>query len=159
MNLWSVEHNVEHFLTIFVITFGWVQQQSNTKPTGVFNWSEVHLEKKYYLLNRDFNDVFQRQGPTFQTVRLHQLCTSSQYWLVEHCQYQSYNLFVLGTRHGNDCFANLSMNHMFYMAFENSICDDYATEKFHRSLLYPVVPVVMGGANYKVEYWKLWNFK
>ena len=44
------------------------------------------------------------------------------------------------------------MNHMFYMAFENSICDDYATEKFHRSLLYPVVPVVMGGANYKVEY-------
>ena len=33
MNLWSVEHNVEHFLTIFVITFGWVQQQSNTKPT------------------------------------------------------------------------------------------------------------------------------
>ena len=76
-----------------------------------------------------------------------------------HCQYQSYNLFVLGTRHGNDCFANLSMNHMFYMALENSICDDYATEKFHRSLLYPVVPVVMGGANYKVEYWKLWNFK
>ena len=24
MNLWSVEQNVEHFLTIFVITFGWV---------------------------------------------------------------------------------------------------------------------------------------
>ena len=44
------------------------------------------------------------------------------------------------------------MNHMFYMAFENSICDDYATEKFYRSLLYPIVPVVMGGANYKVKY-------
>ena len=43
------------------------------------------------------------------------------------------------------------MNHMFYMAFENSICDDYATEKFYRSLLYPIVPVVMGGANYKVK--------
>ena len=71
---------------------------------------------------------------------------------IKNCQYQSYDLFVLGTRHGNDCFANLSMNHLFYMAFENSICDDYATEKFHRSLLYPVVPVVMGGANYKVEY-------
>jgi hypothetical protein len=28
MNLWSVEH----FLNIFVITFGWVQQQSNSKP-------------------------------------------------------------------------------------------------------------------------------
>ena len=41
---------------------------------------------------------------------------------------------------------------MFYMAFENSICDDCATEKFYRSLLYPIVPVVMGGANYKVKY-------
>ena len=62
MNLWSVEHNIEHFLTIFVITFGWVQQQSNSKPTQkwwdkngqemfnvVFNWSEVHSEKKYYV--------------------------------------------------------------------------------------------------------------
>ena len=29
MNLWSVEH----FLAVFVITFGWVQQQSNSKPT------------------------------------------------------------------------------------------------------------------------------
>ena len=29
MNLWSVEH----FLGIFVIPFGWVQQQSNNKPT------------------------------------------------------------------------------------------------------------------------------
>merc|ERR1711970_1207934 len=35
------------------------------------------------------------------------------------------------------------------MAFENSICDDYATEKLYRSFLFPVVPVVMGGANYK----------
>ena len=29
MNLWSVEY----FLNIFVITFWWVQQQSNSKPT------------------------------------------------------------------------------------------------------------------------------
>ena len=31
---WTSEHwTVEHFLAIFVITFGWVQQQSNSKPT------------------------------------------------------------------------------------------------------------------------------
>ena len=58
MNLWSVEHKVEHFLTIFVITFK--QQQSNSKTKSddkngqkmfnfVLNWSEVHSEKKYYL--------------------------------------------------------------------------------------------------------------
>ena len=57
MNLWSVEH----FLAIFVITFGWMQQQSNSQASAnppksddkngqeMFNWSEVHSEKKYYL--------------------------------------------------------------------------------------------------------------
>ena len=36
----------------------------------------------------------------------------------------------------------------FYLAFENSICDDYVTEKFFRTLTLGIVPVVMGGANY-----------
>ncbi|CAL4155055.1 unnamed protein product, partial [Meganyctiphanes norvegica] len=38
--------------------------------------------------------------------------------------------------------------YMFYLAFENSICRDYATEKFYRSLQQDVIPVVMGGADY-----------
>ena len=39
--------------------------------------------------------------------------------------------------HGNECFQELSKSHMFYIAFENSICEDYATEKFYRALLNP----------------------
>ena len=34
------------------------------------------------------------------------------------------------------------------MAFENSICNDYMTEKFWRSLDLEIVPIVMGGGNY-----------
>ena len=37
---------------------------------------------------------------------------------------------------------------MFYLAFENSNCKDYATEKFYSSLDMAIVPIVMGGANY-----------
>jgi hypothetical protein len=45
------------FLGHFVITFVWMQQQTNSKPTKndekngqeMFNWSEVHSEKKYFL--------------------------------------------------------------------------------------------------------------
>ena len=36
----------------------------------------------------------------------------------------------------------------FYLAFENSLCPDYATEKLYRALAEHVVPVVLGGANY-----------
>ena len=42
----------------------------------------------------------------------------------------------------------LERDYMFYLAFENSICVDYVTEKLFRTLELDVVPVVMGGANY-----------
>ena len=47
MQLWPVAH-------FFSLTFGRVQQQSNSKPTQKLvkkmgNWSELHSEKKYYL--------------------------------------------------------------------------------------------------------------
>ena len=42
-----------------------------------------------------------------------------------------------------------AMEYKFYLAFENALCPDYVTEKFFRTLKLPVVPVVMGGDNYK----------
>ncbi len=36
----------------------------------------------------------------------------------------------------------------FYLAFENSLCQDYATEKLVRPLMTEIVPVVYGGTNY-----------
>ena len=51
-------------------------------------------------------------------------------------------------RAGHDfCFDDLSANHSFYLAFENSNCPDYITEKFWRTLTKPVIPIVMGGKN------------
>lgn len=42
----------------------------------------------------------------------------------------------------------LGKNYKFYLSFENSLCDDYVTEKFYNALLYNTVPIVFGGANY-----------
>ena len=41
------------------------------------------------------------------------------------------------------CDYKVAINYKFYLAFENSICVDYVTEKFFNNLLLPVVPIVM----------------
>lgn len=46
------------------------------------------------------------------------------------------------------CYEMLRHDYKFYLAFENSWCTDYVTEKFYRSLKYDTVPIAMGGAEY-----------
>jgi alpha-1,3-fucosyltransferase len=41
-------------------------------------------------------------------------------------------------------------NYKFYLSFENSLCRDYVTEKFWKVLMYDVVPIVYGAANYSL---------
>ena len=47
-----------------------------------------------------------------------------------------------------DCSKLLETDYLFYLAFENSKCADYVTEKLFFTLTMDIVPVVMGGANY-----------
>ncbi|XP_066953062.1 alpha-(1,3)-fucosyltransferase C-like [Macrobrachium rosenbergii] len=46
------------------------------------------------------------------------------------------------------CYEMLQRDYKFYMAFENSLCKDYVTEKLFNTLRYNVIPVVYGLANY-----------
>ena len=53
-----------------------------------------------------------------------------------------------GTRTNSECGKLLEREYMFYLAFENSNCNDYVTEKFYATLQMDIVPIVRGGANY-----------
>ena len=47
----------------------------------------------------------------------------------------------------NLCYGLLESSYKFYLAFENSLCKDYLTEKFYNALAHSVVPVVLSGAD------------
>ncbi len=48
-----------------------------------------------------------------------------------------------------ECKDIVCKEYMFYFAFENSVCLDYATEKFFYILQkHPIVPVVLGGGRH-----------
>ena len=49
------------------------------------------------------------------------------------------------------CMQMISNNYKFYLSFENSLCEDYVTEKLFKILPLDVVPVVRGGANYRYD--------
>ena len=46
-----------------------------------------------------------------------------------------------------DCYKMLETNYRYYLSFENSICQDYITEKFFRPFKYDVIPITLNGAD------------
>lgn len=47
-----------------------------------------------------------------------------------------------------NCYAKIESDYYFYLAFENSMTEDYVTEKVLHGLQHFAVPVVFGGADY-----------
>lgn len=52
------------------------------------------------------------------------------------------------TKHDEKCHDMLESEYYFYLAFENSMCEDYVTEKLLAATNHFTVPIVYGGANY-----------
>ena len=50
-----------------------------------------------------------------------------------------------------ECNKMLENDYKFYLSFENSFCSGYITEKFYKIMSLNIVPVVMGGADYKAR--------
>ena len=49
----------------------------------------------------------------------------------------------------NPCHTMIASMYLFYLAFENSSCEDYVTEKVLRTLQLGIIPIVYGRAKYK----------
>ena len=50
-----------------------------------------------------------------------------------------------------DCFGNIAeRDYFFYLSFENALCEDFVTGTLYDALSYNVVPIVYGGADYRI---------
>lgn len=47
------------------------------------------------------------------------------------------------------CNDLLEKNYKFYASFENSLCEDFVSDRFYHYAELSIVPVVYGGANYE----------
>lgn len=47
-----------------------------------------------------------------------------------------------------NCKTLIARKYLFFLSFENSLCQDYITEKFFQTISYDIIPVVMGGGPY-----------
>lgn len=52
------------------------------------------------------------------------------------------------TQGNENCHVVVETDYYFYLAFENSLCEDYVTEKVLTATKHFAVPIVYGGANY-----------
>ncbi|XP_046579668.1 alpha-(1,3)-fucosyltransferase C-like [Haliotis rubra] len=50
--------------------------------------------------------------------------------------------------YGGDCQSSLFGEYRFYLAFENTLCIDYISEKLYKIYSENIVPIVRGGADY-----------
>ncbi|CAN8003230.1 unnamed protein product, partial [Ixodes hexagonus] len=138
------------------------------KIAGYFNWTMTY---------RSDSDVPTPYGETVRNTNtplkkdIQSLWNSKSkmaVWMVSNCKTQSgRELFVTEMQRyidvdvygscgnnscpmttGSGCYESFERKYFFILAFENSICKDYVTEKFFLALQYDLVPVVFGGANH-----------
>ncbi len=46
-----------------------------------------------------------------------------------------------------ECYLRAEQQYKFYLSFENSVCEDYVTEKFFNAMRYSLIPVTYNGVN------------
>ena len=146
---------LENFNDMFNLTFSYL----NDVDTDIFLMPSV-IHKKY-----------EADPSLVPSIDLVDSKTRAVLWIVSNCHPDTARMeytkqlsqFILvdtygacgnlscpgGSRKNNaSCLAMLSERYWFYLAFENSFCQDYYTEKVWNPLQHGMIPITMGGANY-----------
>lgn len=152
---------LENPLNVFMATDGYA---------GVFNWTMSYRRgSEVYTPYGKYASLEQRSVKYFTG---HEVTGKDKLvaWLVSNCDANERNKYVMElldyinisiyglcgdssacpSKRRSPACNSLLRRHKFYLAFENGNCPDYITEKYWENAIgNDVVPIVMGGADYK----------
>jgi alpha-1,3-fucosyltransferase len=179
----------EHQRWIFYLIESPIHTQSFETYNNYFNMSVTYkfesdfashysYESHYvWEENKDFNENFDYSaGKTdFAAILVSNCGGSSQRLQYVHEMKKHVNVSIFGNcgqqcmkkfdnGSDGDCKEIISTKYKFFLAFENSLCSQYITEKFFIILRYNIIPVVLGAGDYsqyipKSGYINVFDFK
>ncbi|XP_052244348.1 alpha-(1,3)-fucosyltransferase C-like [Dreissena polymorpha] len=132
---------------------------------GIFNWTWTYRPTatifvpygifltKLIIPQKNYTDIFNRKSKLAMWVVSHCKTDSKREIYVEKMnKYKNGTVDIFGGcgkyKPTWEELVKIITNYKFYIAFENSICIDYFTEKFFLAFAYDIIPVVRGGADY-----------
>ncbi|ELU08205.1 hypothetical protein CAPTEDRAFT_110767 [Capitella teleta] len=158
---------------------GWSVNRNYMKWKGLFNWTMTYRTdsdvRLFYGQVKPREDTGKQRSGWSALVKKRRPVA----WVVSNCRTQSrreeyvkrlqkwIDVDVYG-RCGNftctkdwqnadgDCLRMIGDKYNFYLAFENSFCKDYVTEKFFKMLHLDTIPIVRGGASYEKHSPRRW---
>ena len=170
--LWEIESaahlygfHPENYKDFFNWTVTYRQDSTVTLPYGWMNKNKKHPEgkklkrliNKFGAKNQDLASKGSNRNATVAWMVSNCFTESNREGYVEKLQ-EFIDVDIYGGCYddslecGKDdvqgCWDMIASEYKFYLAFENSICKDYVTEKFFDPFQRSIIPIVLGGANY-----------
>ena len=136
--------------------------QDGKKLNGLFNWTMTYkldsdIDYRYFRIVPGKHPDEYNLSPKFKdemAVAVVSNCRPDRLNFIDELQ-RYITVHVYGScgdyscPSEEDCFSMLKNRYKFYLAFENSVCKDYVTEKFyHNALQHNMLPVVISGGNF-----------
>lgn len=140
--------------------FNWIMSY---RKDGDFYDGYGDLVQREHSINKNYSDIFSHKkldvSWAVSNCKSH---SQREVYVRELMKYIPVTVFgKCGNRYcgpktddeNDPCLHVVSHNFKFYLAFENSLCEDYTSEKFYFIFLYdmPVIPVVRGALNGKIK--------
>ncbi|CAH1790908.1 unnamed protein product [Owenia fusiformis] len=159
LQMWQTVDEKNEITKLFNWTMGYHRNSDIWNPYGYYNGSHIKYKEtiidiKQWSIQPDTNFAENKTKLVFSAISNCITSSRREVYIHDLQHYTSVDIYGrcgdLFCEQNTSCEDEFYKPYKFYLAFENSICEDYVTEKLWRALVkWNVVPIVLGGADYE----------